>query len=56
MAYRLGVDVAGTFTDLLLASVGNGGAQYDIDLKYGDVVSLDECLTGLGGLVGTHAR
>lgn len=31
-------------------------ALYDIDLKYGDVVSIDECLEALGGLVGTHAR
>jgi maleamate amidohydrolase len=28
---------------------------YDIDLKYGDVVSLDECLEALGALVGAHA-
>ena len=25
MAYRLGVDVGGTFTDLFLVSEGNGG-------------------------------
>lgn len=31
-------------------------ALHDIDLKYGDVVSLDECLTALEGLVGAHAR
>jgi nicotinamidase-related amidase len=31
-------------------------ALYDIDLKYGDVVSLDECLEALGGLVAAHAR
>ena len=31
-------------------------ALYDIDLKYGDVVSLDECLAALEGLVGAHAR
>ena len=31
-------------------------ALYDIDLKYGDVVSLDECLEALGELVGAHAR
>ena len=30
-------------------------ALYDIDLKYGDVVSLDECLDALGGLVAAHA-
>jgi maleamate amidohydrolase len=29
---------------------------YDIDLKYGDVVSLDECLSALEGLVAAHAR
>jgi nicotinamidase-related amidase len=29
---------------------------YDIDLKYGDVVSLDECLTALEELVAAHAR
>ena len=29
---------------------------YDIDLKYGDVLSLDECLEGLEGLIGAHAR
>src|SRR4029078_1465587 len=28
MAYRLGVDVGGTFTDLFLVSEGNGGAQF----------------------------
>src|SRR6187551_629481 len=28
---------------------------YDIDLKYGDVVSLDECVEALGALVGAHA-
>lgn len=31
-------------------------ALYDIDLKYGDVVSLDECLDALGALVAAHAR
>ena len=31
-------------------------ALYDIDLKYGDVVSLDECLEALGGLVAAHVR
>jgi maleamate amidohydrolase len=30
-------------------------ALYDIDLKYGDVVSLDECLETLGELVGANA-
>ena len=30
-------------------------ALYDIDLKYGDVVSLDECLEALEGLVAAHA-
>jgi len=30
MAYRLGVDVGGTFTDLFLVSEGNGGAQYRV--------------------------
>ena len=28
MAYRLGVDVGGTFTDLFLVSDGDGGAQH----------------------------
>jgi maleamate amidohydrolase len=31
-------------------------ALYDIDLKYGDAVSLDECLEALGGLVAAHTR
>jgi maleamate amidohydrolase len=31
-------------------------ALYDIDLKYGDVVSLDECLAALEGLSAAHAR
>ena len=31
-------------------------ALYDIDLKYGDVVPLDECLEALEGLVAAHAR
>lgn len=31
-------------------------ALYDIDLKYGDVVSLDECLDALETLATTHAR
>src|SRR3954471_2167840 len=30
MAYRLGVDVGGTFTDLFLVSDGNGGAQFRV--------------------------
>ena len=29
---------------------------YDIDAKYGDVVSLDECLSALENLAVTHAR
>jgi nicotinamidase-related amidase len=29
---------------------------YDIDLKYGDVVSLDECLEALEELAAAHAR
>lgn len=29
---------------------------YDIDLKYGDVVSLEECLGALEELAGAHAR
>src|SRR4029079_1618491 len=31
-------------------------ALYDIDLKYGDVVAVDECLEALEGLVAAHAR
>jgi maleamate amidohydrolase len=31
-------------------------ALYDIDLKYGDVVALDECLDALGGLAAAHTR
>jgi nicotinamidase-related amidase len=31
-------------------------ALYDIDLKYGDVVSLDECLDALETLATAHAR
>lgn len=31
-------------------------ALYDIDLKYGDVVSLDECLDALEKLAAAHAR
>ena len=30
MAYRLGVDVGGTFTDLFLVSQGNGGVQFRV--------------------------
>src|SRR6478672_810594 len=30
MAYRLGVDVGGTFTDLFLVSEGDGGAQFRV--------------------------
>jgi N-methylhydantoinase A len=30
MAYRLGVDVGGTFTDLFLVSQGNGGGHYRV--------------------------
>jgi N-methylhydantoinase A len=30
MAYRLGVDVGGTFTDLFLVSDGNGGGRYRV--------------------------
>ena len=29
---------------------------YDIDLKYGDVLSLDECLEALEELAAAHAR
>jgi len=29
---------------------------YDIDLKYGDVVSLDECVDALEELAAAHAR
>jgi nicotinamidase-related amidase len=29
---------------------------YDIDAKYGDVVSVDDVLTHLEELAGTHAR
>jgi nicotinamidase-related amidase len=31
-------------------------ALYDIDLKYGDVISVDECLEALEGLVDAHTR
>jgi nicotinamidase-related amidase len=34
----------------------HAAALYDIDQKYGDVVSLGECLDALEGLVGAHAR
>jgi len=37
-------------------SAAHEAALYDIDLKYGDVVSLDECLEALEGLVASHAR
>ncbi len=37
-------------------SAAHDAALYDIDLKYGDVVSLDECLDALGGIVVAHAR
>lgn len=36
-------------------SAAHDAALYDIDLKYGDVVSTDECLEALGELVGAHA-
>jgi maleamate amidohydrolase len=35
-------------------AAAHDAALYDIDQKYGDVVSLDECLDALGGLVGAH--
>ncbi len=42
------------------SAIGNPAAHeaalYDIDLKYGDVVSLDECLAALEVLVGAHTR
>jgi maleamate amidohydrolase len=34
----------------------HAASLHDIDLKYGDVVSLEECLTALEELVGAHAR
>ncbi len=37
-------------------TAAHDAALYDIDLKYGDVVSIDECLDALGGLVAAHAR
>jgi hypothetical protein len=44
-------------------TMGVGGAhvapllvpRVDIDLEYGDVVSVDECLQAVEGLVGAHA-
>jgi maleamate amidohydrolase len=37
-------------------AAAHDAALYDIDLKYGDVVPLDECLDALGELVAAHAR
>lgn len=37
-------------------AAAHDAALYDIDLKYGDVVSLDECLDALETLAATHAR
>jgi nicotinamidase-related amidase len=37
-------------------AAAHDAALYDIDLKYGDVVSIDECLEALGELGAAHAR
>ena len=52
-----GLDHAGRMTAVTsLQGLTHQATLYDIDLKYGDVVPLDECLAALEGLVGTHAR
>lgn len=37
-------------------SAAHDASLYDIDLKYGDVVSLDECVEALEELAAAHAR
>jgi N-methylhydantoinase A/oxoprolinase/acetone carboxylase beta subunit len=44
MSYRLGVDVGGTFTDVLLVHENN---LTDLDAKYADVVGLESALEHL---------
>src|SRR4051794_33189144 len=47
MAYRLGVDVGGTFTDLFLVSEGNGGAQFRVKTPSTPADPSEGVLTGV---------
>ena len=47
MAYRLGVDVGGTFTDLFLVSDENGGAQYRVKTPSTPADPSEGVLTGV---------
>ncbi len=48
MAYRLGVDVGGTFTDLFLVSDSNGGAQYRVKTPSTPADPSEGVLAGVG--------
>jgi N-methylhydantoinase A len=47
MAYRLGVDVGGTFTDLFLVSQGNGGGQFRVKTPSTPADPSEGVLTGV---------
>ena len=47
MAYRLGVDVGGTFTDLFLVSQGNGGARFRVKTPSTPADPSEGVLTGV---------
>ncbi len=47
MAYRLGVDVGGTFTDLFLVSEGDGGAQFRVKTPSTPADPSEGVLTGV---------
>ncbi|HET9461744.1 MAG TPA: hydantoinase/oxoprolinase N-terminal domain-containing protein, partial [Gaiellaceae bacterium] len=48
MAYRLGVDVGGTFTDLFLVSDSNGGAQFRVKTPSTPADPSQGVLSGVG--------
>ena len=48
MAYRLGVDVGGTFTDLFLVSDSDGGAQFRVKTPSTPADPSQGVLSGVG--------
>jgi N-methylhydantoinase A len=52
MAYRLGVDVGGTFTDLFLVGDSNGGAQYRVKTPSTPADPSEGVLTGVRRICG----
>ena len=52
MAYRLGVDVGGTFTDLFLVNDSDGGAQYRVKTPSTPADPSEGVLNGVGRICG----